>query len=203
LDHIFKPYAVRAFFILLFTVKQITHPQRPQFFPKLAAIITCYMNEEKLQFLKHRLVILLRQVPSDTHPLWGKMTLQQMVEHFSDSVRIASGKTIYTNIVTPEEHLEKMRIFLISEKPFKENTMNPLMPEVPAPVRNRSAEEAINELKTELADFFSYFEKNPIKATRNPIFGDLNFEENVQLLYKHALHHLKQFGITIEKQTQA
>ena len=161
------------------------------------------MNEEKLQFLKHRLVILLRQVPSDTHPLWGKMTLQQMVEHFSDSVRIASGKTTYANIVTPEAHLEKMRIFLASEKPFKENTMNPLMPEVPAPVRNRSAEEAISELKTELADFFSYFEKNPIKATRNPIFGDLNFEENVQLLYKHALHHLKQFGITIEKQTQA
>jgi hypothetical protein len=96
-----------------------------------------------------------------------------------------------------------MRVFLASEKPFKENTMNPLMPEVPAPVRNRSAEEAISELKTELADFFSYFEKNPIKATRNPIFGDLNFEENVQLLYKHALHHLKQFGITIEKQTQA
>ena len=161
------------------------------------------MNEEKLQFLKHRLVILLRQVPSDTHPLWGKMTLQQMVEHFSDSVRIAAGKTAYTNIVTPEEHLDKMRSFLVSEKPFRENTLNPLMPEVPAPVRNRSAEEALSELKAELADFFDVFERNPIKATRNPIFGDLNFEENVQLLYKHALHHLKQFGITIEKETQA
>jgi hypothetical protein len=125
------------------------------------------------------------------------------VEHFSDSVRIASGKTRYSEIVTPEAHLDKMRSFLVSDKPFRENTMNPLMPEVPAPVRNRSAEEAINELKSELADFFSSFEKAPIQVTRNPIFGDLNFEENVQLLYKHALHHLRQFGITIEKQTQA
>jgi hypothetical protein len=161
------------------------------------------MNEEKLQFLKHRLVTLLRQVPSDTPPQWGKMTLQQMVEHFSDSVRIASGKTSYTDIVTPEVHLDKMRNFLVSDKPFRENTLNPLMPEVPAPVRNRSAEEAINELKAEIADFFSFFDNNPVQTTRNPIFGDLNFEENVQLLYKHALHHLKQFGITIEKETQA
>lgn len=160
------------------------------------------MIQEKVQFLKHKLVILLRQVPSDTPPQWGKMTLQQMVEHFSDSVRIASGKTRYTEIVTPEHHLEKMRSFLVSDKPFRENTMNPLMPEVPAPVRNRSAEEAINELKSELANFFSSFEKAPIQVTRNPIFGDLNFEENVQLLYKHALHHLRQFGITIEKETQ-
>ena len=38
------------------------------------------------------------------------------------------------------------------------------------------------------------FEKNPDLVTRNPFFGDLNFEQSVQLLYKHALHHLRQFG---------
>ncbi|MGN6165406.1 MAG: DinB family protein [Flavisolibacter sp.] len=161
------------------------------------------MNAEKEQFLRYRLVALLKQIPSDTPPQWGKMSLQQMIEHFADSVRIASGRTVHADIVTPEEHLDKMRAFMMSDKPFKENTINSLMPEVPAPVRNRSAEEAIAELQIEINDFFSTFEKERFQTTRNPFFGDLNYQENVQLLYKHALHHLKQFGVTIENKTQA
>jgi len=159
------------------------------------------MSAEKEEFLKHKLVSLLRQIPSDTPPLWGKMSLQQMIEHFADSVRIASGKTVYTDFVVPEEQLSKFRAFMLSDKPFKENTVNPLMSEVPAPVKNRSAEEALQELQEETNYFFSVFEQNKWQTTRNPFFGDLNFEENVHLLHKHALHHLKQFGITIDKET--
>src|SRR5579875_341363 len=122
------------------------------------------------------------------------MTVQQMVEHFTDSVRIASGQTVHQLIITPEENLQKMQDFLMSEKPFRENTRNPLMPEVPAPVRNSSIEKALNELQSELDQFFAVFEANQHLTTRNPLFGDLNFEMNVQLLHKHALHHLRQFG---------
>lgn len=151
------------------------------------------MSAEKIEFLKHRLIPLISKIPSDTRPAWGKMTLQQMIEHFSDYTRIASGKTPFTDIVTPPEHLERLRNFLMSDKPFKENTPNVLMPEVPPPVRNHSLEDAIRELKSEIAFFFAVFEKNNLAVTRNPFFGDLNFEENVQLLHKHALHHLRQF----------
>jgi hypothetical protein len=159
------------------------------------------MNAEKEEFLKHKLISLLRQIPSDTPPHWGKMSLQQMIEHFADSVRIASGKTVYTDFVVPEEQLQKFRNFMLSDKPFRENTVNPLMPEVPAPVKNRSAEEARQELQDEINYFFTVFEKNNLQTTRNPFFGDLNFEENVHLLYKHAMHHLKQFGVMIDKET--
>ena len=57
---------------------------------------------------------------------------------------------------------------------------------------------AIGALQLELIYFFEAFEKNPALITRNPFFGDLNFEQNVQLLYKHALHHLRQFGVEPE-----
>jgi hypothetical protein len=154
-------------------------------------------NAEKAAFLKLRFVSLLKQIPSETHPQWGKMTLQQMIEHFSESVRIASGKTVHTDFIFPPEQLQKYRVFMLSEQPFKENTMNPLLPEVPAPVINVSAEEAINELQKEFNYFFSVFEKNKLQVTRSPFYGDLNYEENVHLLHKHALHHLRQFGITI------
>jgi hypothetical protein len=155
------------------------------------------MNAVKAEFLKNRFIPLLKQIPSDTQPRWGKMTLQQMIEHFSDSVRIASGKTVYTDFVFPPEHLQKVREFMLSEKPFKENTVNPLLPEAPAPVINISTEEAINELQQEINYFFSVFEKNNLQVTRSPFFGDLNFEENIHLLYKHASHHLRQFGVAV------
>jgi hypothetical protein len=127
------------------------------------------------------------------------MTVQQMIEHFADYMRIASGKAVFTEIITPPEQLDKMRNFLESDKPFRENTKNPLMPEVPAPVRNPSKAEAIKELKEELGYFFSVFEINNLQVTRNPFFGDLNYEQNIQLLYKHACHHLRQFGVTVNE----
>lgn len=153
------------------------------------------MNAAKIDFLSQRFVSLLKQIPSDTAPKWGKMTLQQMIEHFAESVRIASGKIPFTDILTPPEDLQRLRDFLMSDRPFRENTLNPLVPEVPAPVRNPSVEEALRELKSEIDYFMSVFRENNLRVTRNPFFGDLNFEQNVQWLYKHAIHHLRQFGV--------
>ena len=155
------------------------------------------MNAGKAEFLKNRFIPLLKQVPSETLPQWGKMTLQQMIEHFSDNVRISSGKTVYTDFVFPTGQLQRAREFMLSYNPFKENTVNPLMPETPAPVKNVSTEEAISELQQEIDFFFSVFEKNNLQVTRSPFFGDLNYEQNIHLLYKHAQHHLRQFGVSI------
>ncbi len=155
------------------------------------------MAAGKISFLKTDFISLLRQISSDTLPAWGKMSLQQMIEHFADAVKLASAKTAISKIYTPAENLPKMQQFLASDKPFRENTVNPLMPEAPAPVRNKSVENAIAELKTELDYFFAVFETKGLQQTRNPFYGDLNFEQNVQLLYKHALHHLRQFGLTV------
>lgn len=154
------------------------------------------MNTEKAIFLRNQFIPLLQQIAFDAKPAWGKMTLHQMIEHFADSVRIASGKTVFADVMTPPEQLEKMRNFILSEKPFRENTVNALMPETPAPVKNNSLENAMNELKEEIEYFFTVFEKNNLQTTRNPFFGDLNYEQNVHLLHKHAWHHLKQFGVT-------
>ena len=155
------------------------------------------MDQDKVDFLKQQFVPLLRQIPSDTLPHWGKMSLQQMVEHFADAVRLASGKIQLTEMVTPEELVPKYQAFLMSDKPFRENTINPMLPEVPPPVRNKTIEGALDELQRELDLFFSVFETNHQERTRNPIYGDLDFNQNVLLLYKHALHHLRQFGLTV------
>ena len=154
------------------------------------------MSIEKENFLRTRLVSYLQQLDPSTPSQWGKMNVQQMIEHLAcDALPNANGRLKFDNIMTAPDHLIKMREFLMSEKPFKENTNNPLMGEEPSPLRYKTVQAAIGKLQQELITFFEVFEKNPGMVIRNPFFGDLNFEQNVQLLHKHALHHLKQFGV--------
>jgi hypothetical protein len=154
------------------------------------------MSFEKENFLRTRLIRYMQQLDPAAPPRWGKMNVQQMIEHYTgDAVRNASGRLIIEKIVTPPERLAPMREFMMSDKPFKENTKNPLMGEDPLPLRFNTVQAAIGALQQELIYFFEVFAKEPQLITRNPFFGDLNFEQNVQLLYKHILHHLRQFGV--------
>ncbi len=83
---------------------------------------------------------------------------------------------------------------MMSDKPFKENTKNILMSEEPAPTRNELLEDAILELDNEITSFHIFFKGDEEKRTTNAFFGNLNYAEWVQLLHKHAVHHLKQFS---------
>ncbi len=122
------------------------------------------------------------------------MSFQQMVEHFTDAVKNASGK-LRLPIINEGERLIKFRAFLMSEAPFAPNTKNPLMAEEGAPLRQPDVSSAIDKLQSELEYFFEAFNKQPNLQTENPFFGNLSFEENIQLLHKHAMHHLKQFNL--------
>lgn len=154
------------------------------------------MSIEKENFLRTKLVTYLQRLDPATPARWGRMNVQQMIEHYAgDAVRNANGRLKIDTIMTPQENLQRMREFMMSDKPFKENTQNPLMSEEPASLRYKTVQGAIGALQQELIYFFEAFENNPELVTRNPFFGDLNFEQNVQLLYKHALHHLRQFGV--------
>ena len=156
------------------------------------------MSFGKEDFLRTKLVRYMQQLDPATPPRWGKMNVQQMIEHYTvDAVRCANGRLRLDTIVTSPERLDAYREFMMSEKPFKENTRNPLLPGNPRTQHYNTVQAAIGALQQELIFFFEVFGKNPQLITRNPIFGDLNFEQNVQLLYKHALHHLRQFGVEI------
>lgn len=152
------------------------------------------MLNDKIDFLKTQLAQILKAAPADPQKQWGVMSFQQMVEHFADAVKNASGK-LRLPIINEGERLAKFRIFLMSESPFSPNTKNPLMAEEGAPLRQPDLSSAIDKLQSELNYFFEAFEKTPDLLTGNPFFGDLSFKENVQLLHKHAMHHLKQFNL--------
>ncbi len=151
------------------------------------------MNADKLRFLQVTFIEKLKQLDAKSERQWGVMNVQQMIEHMSDSVRIANGKDPQV-LLTPAEKMDAMKSFLMSDREFKPNTKNIQMPETALPVRLNDKEEAIAELQLELRDFVNHFTNNPDARVMNPFFGNLNFEEWIQLLHKHAVHHLKQFG---------
>lgn len=152
------------------------------------------MLKEKEEFLKNDFIPLLRTLKPNDKARWGIMTSQQMVEHFGDALKNASGKLVLP-LLHKDDILEKSRTFLMSEKPFKENTNNPLIPPEGIPHRQADIQAAINKLQQELNYFFEVFEKNPGLQTGNAFFGELDYKMNIQLLHKHALHHLRQFGL--------
>ena len=149
---------------------------------------------DKAHFLQNEYTKKIAQIPADTAPRWGKMNVQQMIEHMSDYVRIANGRTPM-EIVTEEGMIPRMQAFLAGDKAFKENTPNVLMADTPPPVRNESHEAAIAELQGEVDHFIHVHTTQPDTTLANPFFGNLNFEQQLQLLYKHSTHHLRQFGV--------
>ena len=149
--------------------------------------------QQQEDFLRLEYVPLLRTIDPATPQVWGKMNLHQVIEHMADSFKQANGKDLKDCVNAPEI-VEKMQAFLMSDKPFRENTPNAQMPEDPLPVRFDDINDSLGELQVEINDFFDVFDQDKHTLITNAFFGDLDFEKWTRLLYKHAVHHLRQFG---------
>ncbi|HPA31723.1 MAG TPA: DUF1569 domain-containing protein, partial [Bacteroidia bacterium] len=77
----------------------------------------------------------------------------------------------------------------------KPNTKNSLMSETPAAIKLPDLASAIARVENGIKDFEAFYSGNTEKKVMNPFFGELNYEENIQLLHKHAMHHLRQFNL--------
>jgi len=152
------------------------------------------MTEEKRSFLKNDLISLLKKLHGDEKGKWGKMNAQQMTEHLAGFFKVSTNK-IHFPLTTPPEHLPRYKEFLMSDKEFRENTKAPVLPEEPLPLQYATMQEAIDDLTKSVDDFFAFFKDDPSRTTLHPAFGELDFNEWVQLHHKHVTHHLKQFGL--------
>jgi hypothetical protein len=154
------------------------------------------MDAAKLDFIEHGFISLVSNLPVNTVAKWGKMNAQQMVEHLTGFFKVSSNKINFP-LVSPSEHLPKLKAFLHSDKEFRENTKAPtsVIGEEPLPTRSNNMEEAVAALEQSIEEFIDHFEGDAYKTTLHPVFGELNFEEWILLHYKHLVHHAKQFGL--------
>jgi len=152
------------------------------------------MDLQKASFIRTSFPALVSSLQEKTEPFWGKMSVQQMVEHVTGFFKVSTDQ-LHFPMVTPEEHLPKLKEFLLSEKQFRENTKAPVLPEEPLPVMEPDLSSAVSNLKQAIENFFKFYELHPDKKIAHPVFGPLNFEEWVLLHYKHVTHHARQFGL--------
>jgi hypothetical protein len=139
------------------------------------------------------IIPLLDQLDPETKPLWGNMSAQRMIEHLSDSIRVASGKDHFP-LEVPEDKLERMLAFLDSDKPMAKNIAVSFAGEN-VPLRNEEIELAIDEFLLEWIDFETHFAEDPNRTEVHPYYGPLNYDQWMRIHAKHLTHHFEQFGL--------
>lgn len=145
-----------------------------------------------------RFVPLLNKLDADTKPSWGIMTPQHMVEHLILSMQMSTNKLGELKTFNPPEKLPVLRRVLMSERPLPKGFINPYIGKGLVDLKFDNLSQAVDELKKEVEDYYSFFEIDKSKITVNVTFGELNFDEWEVFHTKHFTHHLTQFGIKIE-----
>jgi hypothetical protein len=122
-------------------------------------------------------------------PRWGRMSVDRMLAHLSQSARMAlgelpvrpKGKRAFQ--VFPLKHL----ILYVFPFPKSAPTAPELLAAPPATVEDE---------KRALLDLMARLGRGPREGAgpTHPLFGPLSREEWGALAYKHSDHHLRQFG---------
>jgi hydroxymethylglutaryl-CoA reductase len=153
------------------------------------------MLQDKENFLKHDYIPLLQKLTSGQKGNWGKMDGQQMVEHMRDVFKVANGKIVLPLLDADPEKLARGRAFIMSDGSFPQNAKVAVMPEEPRPYKYSDLPEAIHKMEIEMQDVFTAYASDKNKTLNHPVFGELNYEQQINYLDKHVRHHLRQFGL--------
>jgi hypothetical protein len=125
----------------------------------------------------------------DSKALWGKMTVDQMCKHCTCALNIAFGKQeVKVNFVI--RLLGKLLKNKVFNGEFQKNS--PTAKEFVFTTQF-DLETAKKEFATGFAQFAEGHES--IKVMDHPFWGKMTYEDWDKLMWKHADHHLRQFGV--------
>lgn len=133
------------------------------------------------------LVARIGALTPDSHPAWGKMNVAQMLAHCAEVTEVMNGKELkgtplYIRLLGP-----LVKGILLSEKPYPKNG-----PTHPQYVKSGPEDFVVQKARF-LAALDAFRAAGP-KDRRHVIFGRLTAEQAGWSVWKHADHHLTQFG---------
>jgi len=127
-------------------------------------------------------------------PRWGAMTAQQMVEHLQWGFEVSTGRVVLECTV-PEAKRTRLKPFLLNDTPMVHDFRNPALAGGLPALRHPGLPEARAALAVEVARFLEYERSSPGAVHTHPVFGPITVEEWSRAHFKHAYHHLLQFGL--------
>jgi oxepin-CoA hydrolase/3-oxo-5,6-dehydrosuberyl-CoA semialdehyde dehydrogenase len=134
---------------------------------------------------------LLLTLDAATHPLWGKMKPQQMVEHLVDEVKYSNGKKVATCDLPAEAANQSKQKWIYTDAVIPRNLV---VVDIPEEYEFEDIETAISQLMHELNSFDHYLDRPGVTAVHGG-YGPMNYDEWVIWHNKHFMHHLKQFNL--------
>jgi len=123
-------------------------------------------------------------------PLWGKMTVSQMMAHCIVPIKVSLGEAKVKRTIMGLIFGKMAKKMVVKDEPFKKG-----LPTDPSFVIKEEPD--FNSKKTELRSSIEKLlaaDKNAIASIPHPFFGKMTIEEWGILGYKHLDHHLRQFG---------
>lgn len=158
--------------------------------------MTFDVNDGELReaFLRRSLHDALAALRAEARPAWGRMTAQQMVEHVAWVFELSTGGSEVACAV-PETKRERIKRFLYDDTPMPRDFENPALAAGLPPLRHRSLPEALSALRAAVDHFLEWGRSAPTGLNTHPVFGPIGPEEWSRSHYKHAYHHLLQFGL--------
>jgi hypothetical protein len=133
----------------------------------------------------------INKLIAGTKPLWGKMTVSQMLAHMQPPLRVALGQEKLKKGLMGFLFGKIVKKQMVNETPFKKN-----LPTDPGFIVKE--EKDFEEEKRKLIDLVQRFSAEPkenLETRVHPFFGKLSANEWNVLHWKHLDHHLRQFGV--------
>jgi len=136
---------------------------------------------------RNELISRINMLAENSQPVWGQMTVAQMMRHCAMWDEMAQGKTKYKQSLLGKLFGKMALKDMLKEGPAKRNL--PTVPSFKIAEEPNFAEEKKKwiELLEQYADYSTL-------GWIHPFFGMMNKEQTGYIVYKHVDHHLRQFG---------
>jgi len=133
----------------------------------------------------------LSKLQPDSKPLWGKMTVSQMLAHCQVPLQVALSEVHLKRSLFGKLFGQIAKKRMVAESDFKKN-----LPTAPQFIvkgdRNFNSEK--QQLQS-LIQRFALSDPDEIAKVPHTFFGPLTKKEWGVLQWKHIDHHLRQFGV--------
>ncbi|MBN8642264.1 MAG: DUF1569 domain-containing protein [Flavobacteriales bacterium] len=133
----------------------------------------------------------INSLSKESQPLWGKMTVEQMLSHCQAPIDLALGDLQMRSNFIMRLMGKLFKTKILNSGEFKKNSPT-------APDFIRKDEYDFESTKAELIRKFSTFADlghQSIKSNKHPFFGEMSYDEWDKLHFMHLDHHLRQFGV--------
>ncbi|MCR9082275.1 DUF1569 domain-containing protein [Algoriphagus sp. NF] len=138
------------------------------------------------------LIARIESLKPDSQPLWGKMSVDQMLAHCSVAYEMAyTDKHPKPNALMRFLLKTFVKSGVVNEKPYPKNART-------APVFIIADRRDFEKEKNQLIDYLKKTQElgaQHFEGKESPSFGPMTAQEWNNLFYKHLDHHLTQFGV--------